>query len=62
MIDQSSQAIITPWCAPGHAESPVYGWLAELEKDSSQKWIYRHLQRYTVTVPQVLAERLQREG
>ncbi len=62
MIDQSSQSIITPWCHPDSDESPVYKWLANLEKDSSQKWIYRHLQRYTVTVPETLAERLQREG
>lgn len=62
MIDQSSQPIITPWCHTDSDESPVYEWLANLEKDSSQKWIYRHLQRYTVTVPEPLAERLQREG
>ena len=62
MIDQNNQSIITPWCKPGTKDSPVYGWLAELEKDSSQKRLYRHLQRYTITVPEALAERLQREG
>ena len=62
MIDQNAQAIITPWCDPGTDESPVYGWLAMLEKDSSKTWIYRHLQRYTISVPEALAERLQREG
>ena len=62
MIDQNAQAIITPWRKPDTDESPVYPWLAELKKDSSKKWIYRHLQRYTVTVPEALAESLQREG
>jgi CRISPR-associated endonuclease/helicase Cas3 len=62
MIEQSTQPIITPWCQPGTDESPVYGWLAKLRTENAPRWIYRHLQRYTITVPEPLALRMQDEG
>ncbi|GAB2591754.1 CRISPR-associated helicase Cas3' [Nitrincola alkalisediminis] len=58
LIDDQGIAVVVPFCSKEHEESPVYAWLGVLEKDASQKWVYRKLQRYSVTLPENLAKAL----
>ncbi|MBF0218184.1 MAG: CRISPR-associated helicase Cas3' [Gammaproteobacteria bacterium] len=58
LIDNEGVAVIVPYRSEEGKESPIYAWLAQLEQDSSQKWIYRKLQRYSVTLPEKWAIRL----
>ena len=62
LIDEKGVAIVVPFASKGEETSPVESWIARLEFDSSQKWIYRKLQRYTVTVPERLADALLSSG
>lgn len=54
LIDNKGEPIIVPFVPEGEDESPVEGWLEQLERDPSQKWVYKKLQRFTVTVPEHL--------
>jgi CRISPR-associated endonuclease/helicase Cas3 len=58
LIDDQGVGVVVPFCPAGKEESPVYDWLRALEKDASQKWAYRKLQRYSVTLPETLAKEL----
>ena len=42
--------------------SPVEAWITQLESDSSQKWIYKKLQRYTVMLPESMAQKYLNAG
>lgn len=50
LIDDAGESVIVPYVPQGEDKSPVDGWLNMLEKDASQKWLYRKLQRYTITI------------
>jgi len=52
LIDNQGEAIIVPFIPTGKEESPVHKWLDILESDPSSKWVYKKLQRYTVTLPE----------
>lgn len=58
LIDDRGIGVVVPFCPAGKEDSPVYAWLGALEKDASQKWAYRKLQRYSVTLPETLAKKL----
>lgn len=58
LIDDRGIGVIVPFCPEGVEESPVHTWLATLEKDGSAKWVYRKLQRYSVTLPETFAQKL----
>lgn len=58
LIDDRGIGVIVPFCPEGMEESPVHTWLATLEKDGSAKWVYRKLQRYSVTLPETFAQKL----
>lgn len=58
LIDDRGIGVIVPFCPEGMEESPVYTWLATLGKDGSAKWVYRKLQRYSVTLPESFAQKL----
>ena len=62
LIDDKGVAIVVPFVPEGMKQTPVDQWVGRLEKDASQKWVYRKLQRYTVTVPEKLANQLQGLG
>ena len=63
LIDNKGVSIIVPF-KPDDPEpddpkpSPIESWIDQLESDPSQKWVYKKLQRYTVTVPESLAKEL----
>lgn len=54
MIDDAGQAIIVRYRPDPARESPVEQWLAMLEADAGQRWIYRKLQRYSVNLHDTL--------
>jgi CRISPR-associated endonuclease/helicase Cas3 len=58
LIDDRGIGVIVPFCPEGMEESPIHAWLATLEKDGSAKWVYRKLQRYSVTLPETFAQKL----
>ena len=62
LIDNAGTALIVPFVPEGlqkeGKESPVIQWLKKLEADASQKWVYKKLQRYTVTLPEDFVEQL----
>ncbi|QIZ75780.1 CRISPR-associated endonuclease Cas3'' [Ferrimonas lipolytica] len=63
LIDNSGVAVIVPYLQMREiAESPVYLWLKKLEADASQKWVYRKLQRYTITLPDSFVRQLHQAG
>lgn len=62
LIDDSGVSIIVPYVPVDKTESPVYGWLSLLEQDASKKWVYRKLQRFTVTLPERQVNQLQELG
>ena len=62
LIDDNGVSIIVPFRPDNKANSPVDGWIKMLESDPSQKWIYRKLQRYTVSIPERLANEFQVSG
>lgn len=53
LIDETGEAVIVPFTPDpnGKADTPIDALLGKLEQDRSQKWVYRKLQRYTVTLP-----------
>lgn len=62
LIDDSGVSLIAPFKNSNQSETPIETWLNMLEKDSSAKWIYRKLQRYSITVPESLARKLEAIG
>lgn len=64
LIDDTGISVIVPFNPDPKkfTESPVEQWLAMLEKDASQKWIYRKLQRYTVGLPESLVKQMENKG
>lgn len=62
LIDDNGESIIVPFKPAKHDHSPIHAWLSMLEKNPSLKWIYRKLQRYTVTVPERIAIQLRELG
>ena len=62
MIDNQGVPVIVPYRAVDEEESPVAMWLAKLMKEPDAAWIYRKLQRYTITLPESLANQLHRLG
>ncbi len=52
LIDDVGVSVVVPFRPNGGGSSPVEGWIAQLEKDGSQKWIYKKLQRFTVSIPE----------
>jgi len=62
LIDDQGVGVVVPFCPAGKEESPVYAWLGVLEKDASQKWVYKKLQRYSITLPENLAKKLHQIG
>ncbi|VTP65062.1 Uncharacterized protein predicted to be involved in DNA repair (RAMP superfamily) [Serratia rubidaea] len=62
LIDDKGVAVIVPYCPEHQDESPVFMLLNTLESDPTAKWGQRKLQRYSVTLPESLAEALQAIG
>jgi len=61
LIDNNGIALVVPY-EPKKSDSPIWQWLDILEKDASAKWIYKKLQRYTITVPESFAIQLEKAG
>jgi CRISPR-associated endonuclease/helicase Cas3 len=59
LIDDKGVAVIVPFEPEGCEDSPIEEWVSQLERDASQKWVYKKLQRYTVTIPERLAVQYQ---
>lgn len=64
LIDDAGVSVIVPFNPnpEKNAESPVEQWLTMLEQDASQKWIYRKLQRYTVSLSENIVEQMLAKG
>ena len=64
LIDDNGISIVVPYIKNNEDESPVFQWIAMLEsKDiASVKWVYRKLQRYTVSVSEKLAKSYEEQG
>jgi CRISPR-associated endonuclease/helicase Cas3 len=62
LIDDKGVAVIVPYCPLDQHESPVSMLINTLESDSDAKWVYRQLQRYSVTLPESLANALHKLG
>lgn len=62
LIDDKGIGVVVPFCSVEDEETPVEQWLSILEQDGSQRWIYRKLQRYSVTLPESLAKQLHSMG
>ncbi len=62
LIDDNGVSIIVPFKPDGSDLSPVEGWIGQLEVDSSQKWVYKKLQRYTVSITENMAKQFHANG
>jgi CRISPR-associated endonuclease/helicase Cas3 len=62
LIDDTGVSLIAPFKNSDQSETPIEIWLSMLDKDSNAKWIYRKLQRYSITVPENLARKLEAIG
>nr|WP_297398885.1 CRISPR-associated helicase Cas3' [uncultured Marinobacter sp.] len=62
LIDDNGIGVVVPYCPDGLDESPIHSWLEVLDSDSSAKWIYRKLQRFSVTLPESFAKKLEAAG
>ena len=60
LIDDKNQATVVVRYAPHHEQ--LAQWLALLERDGSERWLMRKLQRYTVTISQRLADQMLAQG
>lgn len=58
LIDDVGETIVVPYRQPDQQESPVEMWLNVLRTDPSATWARRKLQRYTVSVPQRVFEKM----
>ena len=62
LIDDNGIGVIVPYCPDSSDESPIYLWLDILDSDRSAKWVYRKLQRFSVTLPESFAKKLEAAG
>ncbi|WP_246540190.1 CRISPR-associated helicase Cas3' [sulfur-oxidizing endosymbiont of Gigantopelta aegis] len=62
LIDNNGVSIIVPFKPDGSDLSPVEGWIGQLEADPLQKWVYKKLQRYTVSITENMAKQFQVNG
>lgn len=63
LIDNNGASIIVPYVQSGQEKSQVHDWLDHLEREPQHnKWVYRKLQRYTVTLPEKFIEQLDKIG
>jgi len=62
LIDNLGESVIVPFCEEGKEDSPIDAWIRMLEQDASQKWIYKKLQRYTITVSEIQAKKYRENG
>ena len=63
LIDNNGAAIIVAYRKPEEDVSPVDAWLEQLKTNPlSSKWVYKKLQRYSVSLPQSMIDRLDKEG
>lgn len=62
LIDDNGVSIIVPFKPDNFEPSPVEGWLGQLESDPSQKWVYKKLQRFTVTITENLVKEFHSNG
>ena len=62
LIDNSGEAVVVPFVPEGQNNSPIHHWLSLLEQDPSLKWIYKKLQRYTITLSQYQIEQYREIG
>ncbi|GGD66757.1 CRISPR-associated helicase/endonuclease Cas3 [Lacimicrobium alkaliphilum] len=62
LIDNNGVSIVVPYIPPGLDESPVGQWLQTLDSMPDTKWIYRKLQRFTISVPEAYAIKLEKQG
>lgn len=58
LIDNNGIAIIVPFIPKNNESSPIHPLLQKLEQDGSQRWIYRKLQRYTVSMPKLFVNEM----
>ncbi len=62
LIDDNGVSIIVPFKPNNSAKSPVETWIGMLEADPLQKWVYKKLQRYTVTITENQAKEFHAKG
>ncbi len=62
LIDNNGVSIIVPFKPDGSDLSPVDEWIGQLEADPSQKWVYKKLQRYTVSITENMAKNFHANG
>lgn len=62
LIPDEQEVVICPYRRPDEEESPVKAWLRQLDADGSQRWLYRKLQRYTVSLSTSLFQQLLASG
>ncbi len=62
LIDDSGVSIIVPFVPINMQQTPIDAWVGYLEADPLQKWVYKKLQRFTVTIPENLARQFLANG
>lgn len=62
LIDDSQAPVVVLYRGPDGSDATVDILLGKLRKEGPQRWLMRALQRYTVTLPQKLAERMHTHG
>lgn len=62
LIDDTGIGVVVPYHPEASDESPIYTWLDALNLDSSARWVYRKLQRFSVTLPESFAKKLEAAG
>lgn len=62
LIDDNGVGVIVPYCPAGMELSPIYQLVGMLETHGSERWINRKLQRYSVTLPEAFAKKLESCG
>jgi len=62
LIDDNGVSIIVPFIPVDMEESPVESWIMQLEHDPLQKWIYKKLQRFTISMSENQAKKYQENG
>jgi len=62
LIDNNGVSIIVPFKPEDSEPSPIEAWISQLESNPSQKWVYKKLQRYTVSITENMAKQFQANG
>jgi CRISPR-associated endonuclease/helicase Cas3 len=62
LIDDKGVSVIVPFQPKEGSTCPVETWIEQLERDPLEKWIYKKLQRYTVSLPERIAHELVKIG